>query len=103
MATIDFISIARRCDDNMPSAAQGGFGASPGFELRHKTIEMVGGVVGRDHIHRPGQLHSLIEPGGHLLRTRVPVRRYIGVVAGNSDQPWSTFGRELGEWIDACE
>src|SRR5262249_40029308 len=75
----------------------------PGFELRHETIEMVAGVVGRDHMHRPGQLHRLIEPGGHLLGTRVPVRRYIGVVAGNSDQPWPTFGRELGQWIEACD
>src|SRR5262249_8536268 len=73
----------------------------PGFELRHKTIEMVGDVVGGDHVHRPGQLHSLIEPGRYLIRTRVPVRRYIGVVAGNTDQPWATFGRGLGEWSDA--
>src|SRR5262249_60347839 len=72
----------------------------PGFELRHKTIEMVADMVGRDHVHRPGQLHRLIEPGGHLLRTRAPERRYVGVVAGNSDRPWSTLGRALGEWID---
>ncbi len=101
MATIDFINVARRCDDNHAVSDPGRLWRQPGFELRHKTIEMIGGMVGRDDMHRPRQLHSLVEPGGHLLGTRVPVRRYIGVIAGNGDQPWPTFGRELGEWIEA--
>ena len=70
-------------------------------ELRHKTIEMIGRVGGRDNMHGPGELHGLVEPSRHLLGARVPVRRYISIVAGNSDQPWSTLGRKMGEWIGA--
>src|SRR6516165_3463487 len=64
---------------------------------------MVGRVRGRDNMHGPAELHGLVEPSRHLLGTRVPVRRYISIVAGNSDQPWSTLGRKMGEWIGACD
>src|SRR5258708_23104949 len=64
---------------------------------------MVGRVGGRDNMHGPGELHGLVEPSRNLLGARVPVRRYIRIDAGNSDQPWSTLGREMGEWIGACD
>src|ERR1700733_12522555 len=55
------------------------FRQEPILELRTQRIDLNRQFVVRQDPYRSGQMDRLVEPGRHLIRRDVPVRRYIGI------------------------
>ena len=69
--------------------------------LALSVVEMRGRVRRRTSPHRAGQMHGLIEPGRHLIRRGVPVRRNIGIGAVHGHQPGASCRRRASP-ADCC-
>src|SRR3954471_6258347 len=67
----------------------------PVLELVAERIDLHRQFTIRQQPHRPGQMDRLVQPGRHLIRRDVPVRRHVGIRAADREQPGGRPVRKL--------